>query len=157
MSRELALVQENLAKNGSPCGGPPEVDVGRTALLILLLTACILSTAACTGGCWQAADAVRTEPKTDCLVLYGGQSASDSTVCAVPKLGGVNNCSDALTLPKRSASDNAVVVAAGEEIAWWLPSQSFPPAVIVNQAATYVISATLGAQSITITIPVHDK
>jgi hypothetical protein len=75
----------------------------------------------------------------------------------VPKLGGVNNCSDALTLPKRSASDNAVVVAAGEEIAWWLPSQSFPPAVIVNQAATYVISATLGAQSITITIPVHDK
>jgi len=133
--------------------------VGRTILLILLLTAFISSTAACTGGCWLKADAVRTDPNTDCLALFGGHSASDPVVCGVPNLGGVNNCSDALTFPKRSATANAIVFAPGQAIDWWVPSQSVPPAIMVNQAGagtTYVISATLGAQSITITIPVHD-
>lgn len=133
---------------------------GEIVRLLLLVAACISSTTACMGGCYVKADAVRTDPKTDCLALFGGQSASDPTVCAVPQLGGMNNCSDALTLPKRSASDDAVVVAPGERIAWPIPSESVPPAVMVNQAGgratNYVISATLGNQSITITVPVHD-
>ena len=146
-------------RSGQLVGGLLEIQVGRTALLILLLTACISSTAACTGGCWLKADAVRTDPKTDCLALFGGNSASDPTVCAVPNIGGVNNCSDALTFPKRSATASAIIFAPGQEIDWRVPSQSVPPAIVVNQAgagATYVINATLGDQSITITIPVHD-
>jgi hypothetical protein len=135
--------------------------VRKAVRLFAFIAVCSSSTAACTGGCYVKADAVRTDPMTDCLALFGGQSASDPTVCAVPELGGVNNCSDALTLPKRYSSDNAIVVAPGQKIAWPIPSQSVPLAVTVNQvgsgARTYVISATLGAQSITITVPVHDE
>ncbi len=132
----------------------------RSILPIVLLAACISIAPACTGGCWLTAGVVSAEPKTDCLTLYTGNSATDHTVCAVPELGGVNNCTDALTLPKRSEGDNAVVVAPGRAISWWPPTKSVPPAVMVNQAGSsttdYVISATLGVQNITITIPVHD-
>ena len=133
----------------------------RSAVLILILNGCISLTASCTGGCWLKAEPVSTEPPTDCLTLFAGDSPSDTTVCAVPELGGVNNCTDPLTLPKLSAGSNAVVVASGEKIAWWLPSQSVSPGVTVTQAGVgvtnYVISATLGAQSITITLPVRSN
>jgi len=127
---------------------------------IVLLAACVSIAPACTGGCWLTAGAVSAEPKTNCLTLYTGNSATDHTVCAVPDLGGVNHCTDPLTLPKRSDGDNLVVVAPGETISWRLPTKSVPPAVMVNQAGfsttDYVISATLGTQNVTITIPVHD-
>jgi hypothetical protein len=105
---------------------------------------------------------VRTDPNTDCLALFGSKSASDPIVCGTPNLGGVNNCRDALTFPKRSATDNTIVFAPGQVIDWWVPSQSVPPAIMVNPTETgggetYVISATLGNQSVTITIPVHGR
>ena len=132
----------------------------RTLLMLLLLAACVSSTVACTGGCWLKADAVLTEPQDDCLTLFTGNDPSDHTVCAVPNLGGMNNCSDALTFPKRSESAIAVAFAPGQDIAWLVPSQSVPPAIMVNQVGgnttDYVILATLGSQSITITIPVHN-
>jgi hypothetical protein len=135
--------------------------VFRRAMLILLLNFCVSLTASCTGGCWLKADAVSTEPVTDCLTLFAGDSPGDTTVCEVPELGGANNCSDALTLPKLSASGKAVVVAPGEKIAWWLPSQSVPPGITVTQAAggvtNYVVNATLGPQRITMTLVVRNK
>jgi hypothetical protein len=141
-------------------GCSTEVDVFRTFLLFSLLFAYISSTAACTGGCWSRADAVRTVPTTDCLTLFTGNSPTDHTVCQVPQLAGVNNCSDTLTFPKRSASAIAVTFVPGQDIAWLVPSQSVSPAIMVNQVGgnttDYVIIATLGSQSITITIPVHN-
>ena len=132
----------------------------RRALLILVLNACTSVLTSCTGGCRLKADAVSMEPAADCLTLFVGDSPTDTTVCAVPELGGVNNCTDTLTLPKLSASGDVVVVASGDKIAWWLPRQSAPPGVAVVQAGAgltnYVISATLGAQSITITVPVRN-
>jgi hypothetical protein len=136
-----------------------EAGMLRRGLLMLVLNACTSLLTSCTGGCWLHADAVRTEPAADCLTLFGGNSPTDNTVCAVPELGGVNNCTDSLTLPKLSASGNVVVVASGERIAWLLPSQSAPPDVAVVKAGggltNYVVSAMLGAQSITITVPVR--
>jgi hypothetical protein len=115
----------------------------------------------CMGGCYVKADAVRTDPQTDCLALYGGQSASDPTVCATPQLGGVNNCSDPLTLPGRSPTSDPVVIAAGAKIAYPIPDPSAQPAISVthpgSHATDYAIVASLGAQSVTITIPVHDE
>jgi len=130
----------------------------QSLLPIVLLATCISTAPACTGGCWLTAGAVRTEPKTDCLTLYTGHSSTDHPVCAVPHLAGVNNCTDTLTLPQGSDGDNAAV--PGEEISWWPPTKSVPPMIMVNQAGSstteYVISATLGHQNVTITIPVHD-
>jgi hypothetical protein len=54
----------------------------------------------------------------DCLALFGGHSASEPAVCAVPRLGGVNNCTDDLTLPKRLTNDETVVVAPGGTVDW---------------------------------------
>jgi hypothetical protein len=139
-------------------GGSLEVDVFRSPLLPLLLAICVSLVPACTGGCWLTSGEVITEPKTDCLTLYTGDSSIDHVVCAVPHLAGVNNCTEILTLPKVSLGDNAVV--PGGNISWWPPTKSVPPMIMVNQTGSstteYVISATLGAQNVTITIPVHD-
>jgi hypothetical protein len=143
-------------------GAIPGRQVGmlRSLLLILLGATGFSSAAACTGGCWVTAGDVRTEPQTDCLTLYTGDSPTDRTVCAVPELGGMNNCAAALTLPKLSEGSTAVVVAPGGKISWRPPTKSVPPMIMVNRvgsnATEYVISATLGTGSVTITIPVHD-
>jgi hypothetical protein len=130
----------------------------RSILLVCALDVCLSLLASCTGGCWLEADDVRVEPATDCLVLYAG-SADTHRVCAVAQLGGVNNCSEALTLPPLSATDKAVVVAPGGKVAWWLPTEAVPPAVTTTQVGygptNYVIRAALGDQSITITVPIH--
>jgi hypothetical protein len=134
--------------------------VVRTFLPLLFLIACLSSTAACTGGCWLHAGVVRTDPTTDCLTLFGGESPTDDSVCGVPQLNGVNNCSDALNMPSVSTIAPAAVFAPGQDIAWAVPEHSDPPALLVNHpgggTTEYVISAALGSQSITITIPVHD-
>ena len=133
--------------------------MNKNVAIVVLLGGCILFAASCTGGCWLKAGPVRTDPTTDCLALFGGSSASEPTVCAVPNLGGANNCANSLTLPKRSATGDTVVVPPGGTVDWRLPSLSVPPAITVTGAtggqADYAISATLGNQSITITIPVR--
>jgi hypothetical protein len=134
--------------------------LGKIVGPLVLVALGVFFNAACTGGCYVKADAVQTAPQTDCLALFGGQSASDPTVCAVPELGGVNNCGDALTLPKRFASDSAVVVAPGAKIVWPIPSGSVAPAVTITHplagATNYAIDALLGSENVTITVPVHD-
>jgi hypothetical protein len=114
----------------------------------------------CTGGCWVTAEAVRTDPQTECLHLFAGQDENNPTVCAVPQLGGVNNCSETLTFPKLSETGTAVAVAPGGQIVWPIPAESVAPSVVVTErgsdARTYTIVATLGEQPITITVPVHD-
>lgn len=91
--------------------------------------------------------------------MFAGQSASDPTVCAVPQLSGVNGCSVPLTLPKRAVNGEPTVVQPGEKIAYPIPSESVLPGVTVVDrgpgAADYVLAGTLGAQDITLTVPVH--
>jgi hypothetical protein len=136
-----------------------EVNLNWTIAPIVVFAAYMSLTASCTGGCWLKADPVSTAPETDCLALFGGLSASNSTVCEVPRLGGVNNCTDELTLPTRSAGEPPVVVVPGEAVDWPLPSShSVPPGISVTNGpggrTDYSIIAMLGKQSITITIPV---
>jgi len=133
---------------------------GRVLALLGLFVVVVAATPGCTGGCYVKADTVRTEPQTDCLQLYAGQSASDPTVCAVPQLGGVNNCSEALTLPSGTSTGDPVVVAPGAKIVYPIAYQSVPPSIIVTErgssATDYVIIASVGDQAVTITVPVHD-
>lgn len=135
------------------------VHLNKIAVVFLLLGVCVSFMVSCTGGCWLKADPVLTEPTTGCLALFGGLSASQATVCSVPSLGGVNNCTDNLTLPKRSETGEPVVVPPGGNIDWRLPSQSVSPGITITgtagSRADYAIKATLGNQSITITISVR--
>jgi hypothetical protein len=114
----------------------------------------------CQGGCWLTAEAVTTDPQTECLHLFAGQHENDPTVCAVPQLGGTNNCNETLNLPKVSETGTPMAVAPGGKIAWRLPEKSVAPGVVVtargSDARTYTVMATLGDQPITITVPVHD-
>jgi hypothetical protein len=134
--------------------------MGRIVGLVVVAVASNMAVTGCTGGCYDEADAVRSDPNTECLTLYGGQSPTDPTVCAVPELGGVNGCSEPLTLPARVTGGEPLVVQPGAKIAYPLPDQSVPPAITVvdrsGGARDYVIVAALGDQSVTLTIPVHE-
>jgi hypothetical protein len=110
----------------------------------------------CTGGCYNHAGTVVVVPATACLMLWGGQSATDDVVCATPQLSGWNHCTQALTLPASSAGGSPVVVAPGSKIAY--PVGGNQPGVTITVAggtATYTIDAMLDTTSLTITIPVH--
>jgi hypothetical protein len=135
--------------------------MGRKVLALLgVLVLAIATTPACTGGCYDIADPVRAEPQTDCLELYTGESASDTRVCGTPQLGGVNHCSEALTLPSGSPTREPLVIAPDGKIVYAIPYTSAPPAITVTSrgsgAMDYVIIASLGDQPITITVAVHE-
>jgi len=135
--------------------------MGRKVLVLFGVLGVALATIpGCTGGCYSIADPVRTEPQTDCLELYNGESASDTRVCGTPQLGGVNHCSEALTLPSGSPTREPVVVAPDGKIVYPIPYTSVPPDITVTYrgsgAADYVIVASLGDQPVTITVSKHD-
>jgi hypothetical protein len=108
-----------------------------------------------TGGCYSKADKVQTNPQTDCLDIYAGQSANDPTVCGDPQLNGTNNCADTLTLPPERAGGDPVVVAAGAKIFYGLGG-SVPPGITASNPSkgveSYAIVATLGTTPVTITV-----
>jgi len=109
------------------------------------------------GGCYNHAGAVVVVPATSCLMLWGGQSATDDTVCSTPQLSGWNNCTQALTLPAFSPSGSPVVVAPGSRIAYPVGGMKGPgvTVTVAGGTATYTIAAMLNTASLTITIPVH--
>jgi hypothetical protein len=75
-----------------------EVGMLRRVLLVVVVNVCTSLLTSCQGGCWLHAGAVSMEPAADCLTLFVGDSPTDTKVCGVPSLGGVNNCTDSLTL-----------------------------------------------------------
>src|SRR5437762_1311496 len=104
--------------------------VKRVLALLSLGAVAVVVGAGCTGGCWVTAEAVTTDPPTECLRLFAGQNENDSTVCAVPQLGGTNNCSETLLFPKSSETSAPVAVPPGGKIAWPIPEKS--PGVVVT-------------------------
>jgi hypothetical protein len=126
-----------------------------SVMLAALLVAA--ATSGCTGGCYSHAGTVSVVPATPCLMLFGGQSASDDIVCAVPQLGGENDCADALTLPAPPAGGAPIVVAPGARIAYPVGGDPRSGLTITTAGGTtsYAIAAMVGSQSVTITIPVH--
>jgi len=126
----------------------------------VLLAASLVAAAAaggCTGGCYKHAAPVSIVPATSCLTLFGGQSATDDGVCAVPQLGGQNGCADTLTLPPLNGATAPLIVAPGARVAYPVGDVSRPGLVVTTTGGTttYAIDATLGTTALTITIPVH--
>jgi hypothetical protein len=110
----------------------------------------------CTGGCYNHAGAVVVVPATACLMLWGGQSATDDVVCATPQLSGWNNCTQALTLPGPPLGGAAIVVGPGSRIAYPVgDTRAGVTVTVAGGTTTYTIDAMLDTTSLTITIPVR--
>lgn len=123
-----------------------------TLLVPLLVMDLVGANTGCApGGCFAEADAVRVAPATSCLKLEVG------TICGYPELEGSNGCTEALILPPSSSSGEAVRVEAGASVFYGMDSKS-PGIRIVSgdDTSNWVISALLGEQTITITVPIHD-
>jgi hypothetical protein len=125
--------------------------------VVFVVAVAAVADSGCMGGCYVHAGTVEVVPAAPCLTLFGGQSATDDVVCAVPQLGGQNGCADALTLPAPPAGGAPVVVPAGAKIDYPVGGDARPGLTVTTAGGTtrYAISATLGAEAITITIPVH--
>lgn len=123
-----------------------------SVFLPLLIVGAALAQTSCTD-CPITADPVRTDPETKCLSLHLGHVYSDAGSCSIPSLEGVNNCSEKLTL---SPGD---VFAPGDKIAWAI-NERLDGVTVINHGdddRDYVIAATLGSESLTITLTVHDE
>ena len=129
----------------------------RPYIATLAVLGAAAATSSCTGGCYNHAAPVSVVPATPCLTLFGGQSATDDTVCAVPQLGGQNDCTDTLTLPPPPAGGQPITVAAGARIAYPIPDKSGPGVTVTSSGGTttYMLSAMLGATSLAIIVTVH--
>jgi len=135
--------------------------MARFAVPALVLIAASASMPGCYGGCYDEAGPVSTLPQTSCLTLFGGQSATDSTVCAVPELGGQNGCDSALTLPATYAGGQPYVFPPGSTIVYPLPVGSVASGITVTDRGggvrDFITVGMLGADSVTITFTVRDK
>src|SRR5688572_1201699 len=123
------------------------------ALLVPLLAMDLVgaNTGCVAGGCFSEADPVRVAPATSCLKLDVG------TICGDAELKGSNECSEALVLPPPTPDGEAVRVEPGASTRYSMNPKS-PGIRIISGDDTrnWVISALLGEQSITITVPIHD-
>lgn len=117
-------------------------------------------TSGCYGGCYTRMEAIKLDPPTECLALHRGSgSEDDDLACGYPDIGGTNNCSEPLTLPKMSASGEPRVIAPGEKFWFPLLGESVPPDYTVvgnSEAHLYTVVATLGTERITLTMRTHE-
>jgi hypothetical protein len=124
---------------------------GMTVLVPLLAMDMVGANTGCTGGCFEEADPVRVAPATSCLKLEVG------TICGDAELEGPNDCTEALVLPPPSPDGEAVRVEPGASTRYTMSSKS--PGIRISSGddtTNWVISALLGEQPITITVPIHD-
>jgi hypothetical protein len=103
---------------------------------------------------------IKLDPPTECLALHRGSgNEDDDLACGYPDIGGTNNCSEPLTLPKMAEGVEPRVIAPGEKFWLSLSSTSVPPDYTVvgnNEASFYTLVATLGTQRITLTMRTHE-
>jgi hypothetical protein len=127
--------------------------------LVSLVTVLALTNGGCAGGCYTYMETLRIDPATSCLALHPGQDPNDKIACGLPELGGTNDCSEPLTLPKRNENDTPVVIAPGGKVFWMYPDKSMAPDITVtgdNDGRVYTVIAMLGTQRITLTLPTHE-
>jgi hypothetical protein len=124
---------------------------GMTLLVPLLTMDLVGATTGCTGGCFTEADPVQVAPATSCLKLEVG------TICGDAELEGSNDCTEPLILPPPSPGGEVVRVEPGASTRYTMNAKS-PGIRIISTSDTtnWVISALLGEQTITITVPIHD-
>jgi hypothetical protein len=124
---------------------------GVTLFVGLLAMDLVGANTGCTGGCFSEADPVQVAPATSCLKLEVG------TICGDAELEGSNDCTEALILPPSSSGGEAVRVEPGALVRYTMDRKSPGIRIISSGDITnWVISASLGEQAITITVPVHD-
>ena len=125
--------------------------LGMTLLVPLLAMDMVGASTGCTGGCFSEADPVRVAPATSCLKLEVGP------ICGDAELEGTNDCTEALVLPPPSTGGEAVRVEPGASMRYTMDPES-PGIRIISgdDTSNWVISALLGEQTITITVPIHE-
>jgi hypothetical protein len=125
---------------------------GMTLLVPLLVMDMVAANTGCVpGGCFSEADAVQVSPATSCLKLEVG------TICGEPDMEGSNGCSETLFLPPQGPGGQAVRVEPGASTRYTMKRDS--PGIRIISAGdnrNWVISALLGEQAITITVPIHE-
>lgn len=125
---------------------------------LFVVAAASLLSAAC-GGCYEMTEGVNVTPRSECLKLWAGSSATDPLACGMPSLGGTNDCSEPLTFPKRFDADEPLVVAPGQSFEWRFPVQSVAPDIVAvhhdSNRDDYSVVARLGDRRITIAVATH--
>ncbi len=124
------------------------------AVVMLSLCASTIGLDGCSGGCYDVASAVTESPASDCLMLYAGTTATDSTVCGDALLQGQNACAVSLVLPPSSAGGSSVTVAPAGMLVYRPDKQYI---TVGNGMTSYDIPATLGTSTIDILFTTRPK